>query len=491
MSLLPQSHVIDTITRRWKLLEHPHKPPPLPSSPKSSVAMDDPEDKWGAKGHCSWCFSRMFPTKASRGRYVCSEPSCGRGLVPCRGTTVYPQAPGVEVPCSDYACWDSYGSISHCEVKCAVHMGVIDRFERFAVQVCLSDLDQSPALFGERTTSEADRDDPKASARSVTDLMEGCLGQGCSRQYWAATAAPLGSRASLFVLHRCHSYSTYPFRLVCYRRPAPGDGNLTVITVSGYLSQGERPKDWSAVLASSKYSSAAWYHLDWEAGTHHVQSHNVSRALHYGFRSIGLQVLGLHSRTLKTRDRAVKAAVTVFEHFERHTKIAEMAGFFLADVLARSPLQRRVVLLGHSLGARAVFHCLCHTLRSPKDIEEAQLLGGCVTADPRAWEAVACQTRVVNHFSRDDGVLSVPTLGEGKMAGQGPIPVGSLVNVDHSFAQGSGKALGRRKKAPHNVVCTSHLKWKVPHILEENVLWKEGDCHEGTKPTSYHQALAC
>ncbi|KAF8777697.1 Transmembrane and coiled-coil like protein [Argiope bruennichi] len=86
-------------------------------------------------------------------------------------------------------------------------------------------------------------------------------------------------------------------------------------------------------------------------------------------------------------------------------------GRHLAEVLLeRQHGKRPVTLIGFSLGARVIFHCLKEMARR-KDcegiIEDAIMLGAPVTAHPQSWQELAkvVNGRIVNGYCRGDWLL--------------------------------------------------------------------------------------
>jgi hypothetical protein len=91
---------------------------------------------------------------------------------------------------------------------------------------------------------------------------------------------------------------------------------------------------------------------------------------------------------------------------------ATMAGECLAEVLADKHVkgQRPVTLVGHSMGARVIFHCLLklHAMGEFHVVDDVVLLGTPVTTSKAEWEKVraVASGRVVNAYWGKDWVLA-------------------------------------------------------------------------------------
>ncbi|KAI9106309.1 hypothetical protein DFS34DRAFT_574321, partial [Phlyctochytrium arcticum] len=91
---------------------------------------------------------------------------------------------------------------------------------------------------------------------------------------------------------------------------------------------------------------------------------------------------------------------------------ANKAGRVLADTLILGVQENRpVTLVGYSLGARVIFHCLLELASRGAYgiVEEVYLLGCPVMAEKKEWEQIVSVVsgRVVNGYSANDMVLGV------------------------------------------------------------------------------------
>ena len=130
---------------------------------------------------------------------------------------------------------------------------------------------------------------------------------------------------------------------------------------------------------------------------------------------------------------------------------ASNTGVLLADIISRTENQR-FTLVGHSLGARAIYYALkALSSKSNKQyIDDVILLGGAVGNCSNDWEEVlpAVSGKIYNCYSKKDAVLKGPyqilSMGASKPIGFYPIESShsKIVNIDCSED------------------VESHMKWK-------------------------------
>lgn len=99
-----------------------------------------------------------------------------------------------------------------------------------------------------------------------------------------------------------------------------------------------------------------------------------------------------------------------------------------------------MTLVGFSLGARVIFHCLKELARHPKGagiIENAYLLGAPVTGNPKEWEVFedVVAGRIVNAYIRHDWMLKFvyrTASVQYKIAGTAPVQWDNrrMINMD-------------------------------------------------------------
>jgi len=130
---------------------------------------------------------------------------------------------------------------------------------------------------------------------------------------------------------------------------------------------------------------------------------------------------------------------------------ARVAGQALGAILERRVLGRRpVTLIGVSLGARAIFHCLEYlATRGLRNLVlDVLLLGGAVTSKGRRWEGVRSVVagRVLNAYSGADAFLRahhmVAHLASPPPAGVVPVHVARVEDCDVSTYVQEHKAYG-------------------------------------------------
>ncbi|KAI8609123.1 hypothetical protein BC830DRAFT_870354 [Chytriomyces sp. MP71] len=163
------------------------------------------------------------------------------------------------------------------------------------------------------------------------------------------------------------------------------------------------------------------------------------------------------------------AATQVFQGLAQTRNRCEGAGYLLADAIARLEDEKRVVLLGHSLGACVIYHALTWLAKSRnfferteskvdvgsassgRRVDRAVLLGSACPAVRRAeeWELAAGETErgMWNLWSDKDEVLS----GLGCMLGS---PRAGVCGI-----QKTSEMAVKIKNVECSEVC-GHLDWK-------------------------------
>jgi len=212
-----------------------------------------------------------------------------------------------------------------------------------------------------------------------------------------------------------------------------------VVTVNGFLSEGDSLDDWRAALAE-RYGKCAWVHVDWEAAS-------IASATAY-LLTAGLAIAAI-ARTKKVSEFTADdwrriAALVDANSWRRALRNAQTAGRALCRYLMahrRDAPGDRYVLMGNSLGAGVVFVSLACLADAGIDdaVDSAHLLGGAVTNDTEAWRhALRAVTGAVwNYYSPNDEVLAylypVATLFANAPAGRSPITgVRGVENIDVS-----------------------------------------------------------
>eukprot|EP00919_Chromeraceae_sp_WS-2016_P035420 GHVR01084010.1.p1 GENE.GHVR01084010.1~~GHVR01084010.1.p1 ORF type:complete len:266 (+),score=73.36 GHVR01084010.1:922-1719(+) len=137
---------------------------------------------------------------------------------------------------------------------------------------------------------------------------------------------------------------------------------------------------------------------------------------------------------------------------------AEQAGLVMAQALSdrQTVGERPVVLIGYSMGARAIFHCLkqLHKMCEFNIVHNVLLMGTPVTTSHTQWKKLrqVVSGRLVNVYTRTDWVLAFlyRYLEWGvTVAGLSPVDVKGVENVDATD------------------LVTAHSDWpdKVPNIV--------------------------
>lgn len=239
-------------------------------------------------------------------------------------------------------------------------------------------------------------------------LAAGGFGMAGGTAVVTAVGTGLGGAAGASVV-AAYAGADDSFRL---ERLKDGDGPV-VLFAGGFLSQNKAGWDgWESIL-SQRYPDSAVYRVHWGA--------KELRALAYSLGGEALRRLGAKA-VRAAAARAAKAAApklgplsalplvksVLANPWSAARARAEMTGAVLADLVARAEVGE-VVLAGHSLGGRVMFHALLAlgTLRGPPRVQDAHLLGAAVNRGEDCGSLdVAVSGHVVNYWSRRDAVLA-------------------------------------------------------------------------------------
>ena len=184
----------------------------------------------------------------------------------------------------------------------------------------------------------------------------------------------------------------------------------TVIIINGFLNENEEDiSEWEHSL-KLLWGNCSWYYLDWESQSK-------------------LDLIWTKLNTKLSKKSAWKNALD-------NTKIT---GELLGKSIVRS--NNILILCGHSLGARVIYHALKyldkHNKESMKKIKEVNLLGGAVGRKYNNWKFVEeyKNLKINNYYSMNDDVLKwayeYGTL-DGKAIGIKTINIDSIVNINTS-----------------------------------------------------------
>lgn len=201
------------------------------------------------------------------------------------------------------------------------------------------------------------------------------------------------------------------------KSPRSGVQQPTIITVNGLFSEEDKNdekgyKDWEKLI-SEKYSGHEWYHVYWESKRLHDMGSLIAQV--GGAATFGTTVTLAAKKATKEAAKKLGPAATAltiipFSKNPWHVAMvkAEKTGVLLADILTRT--SKKYVLLGHSLGARAIYSTLRQLEKAPNQIiEDVHLLGGAVDNDSNNWKVAkkAVKNQIWNYYSNKDKVLSI------------------------------------------------------------------------------------
>lgn len=209
-----------------------------------------------------------------------------------------------------------------------------------------------------------------------------------------------------------------------------------LVFVSGFLTaDGSQLGCWQPGL-KSHFGDHGWYEVTWES----KRLRDLGKlALGGGGRQVLLESLKVAAKkAAKSAPRKV-GPLTVFHGMLGVAgnpwlvalKKAQQTGHLLADLLVRVRKPAEYTFIGHSLGARVIYHML-EALASKGDtgravIRDIHLLGAAVSSSSALWKGTASivQGHLHNYYSRNDDVLRymyrVGTLFSNEPAGRNPI----------------------------------------------------------------------
>ena len=191
-----------------------------------------------------------------------------------------------------------------------------------------------------------------------------------------------------------------------------------LVVVKGYLSQADASGDLVRQVRDAGWRGAI-YRFHWDS------SHVNSLLAKYILPAVGASSYG----ALPIGPAALVAAVT---HWDLARRAAKSAGGDHLSKLVDTLPETRVSLLGHSLGARVVFHALLARSAQPSRskhviVKNAVLAGAAVRRNRGNWDCVAAavEGRIVNIFNENDKVLKylfgIAKLKAGSACGRKPI----------------------------------------------------------------------
>jgi Protein of unknown function (DUF726) len=223
----------------------------------------------------------------------------------------------------------------------------------------------------------------------------------------------------------------------------------SVVIINGFLTEKKAVLDeqWKSVL-NRKYPDNAWYCLDWESQRLSKLGRGLLRSgspalLQKAVLNAARHAAGRVSRMLIPCGTAVTLLGLAANSWHVTLVRAAQTGVLMADIISRTPATPRFVLIGHSLGARVIYHILSSLSgRDPVRIQTVHLLGGAVGCkDGDGWNQAskAVHGKIFNYYSRNDPVLkylysSSKLFVGSSAAGRSPIQSDhpSIVNVNVS-----------------------------------------------------------
>ena len=222
----------------------------------------------------------------------------------------------------------------------------------------------------------------------------------------------------------CSSAAAAPPALL--HRACPRRGLHMIVGVSGLLSplEGDMRLETQPMTLSACWAAAAaffgvgdWWSLTWggEALNALAQALREQPALSDGSGGDGIEGSKFGGGGGKLNPASVVQALAVRGPWTACYDAAKAAGAALAARLrARGCGARPVTLLGVSLGARVVWHCLEVLAALPNGegdslVQDVLLVAAPVTANPQRWERVGRVVcgRLVNAYVPDDAQLGV------------------------------------------------------------------------------------
>ncbi|KAJ3241386.1 hypothetical protein HDU78_001843 [Chytriomyces hyalinus] len=424
--------------------------------------------------YCSWCMKEVPRTLApivtsedpTFVLFRCPFHDCERSLRKC-----------IVADCPNYACADAYvipptkpqqkpKRISRNDNSCLIHLRLCASFEKAAwpripsllafKSIHASSLGDSSAEYITSTVGCAVgllATTPPAglvcwASKSLIsglssamsgfpeDTMDG-VGRNRYTQFADHDGMPLGHAVS--VLRGYSFYKQMPvFREKGFIMERSGHSSLpVVVTIDGFLHSCDDARLWSKLMDSA-FPNNTWLSLQWDASPVSWSQDSAVSLL----SAVPSQLPGF----------LASGALNAMVGITQSRNNCQRAGYLLADAVARLDGSKRVVLMGHSLGACVIFHALQYLAKSrivsegmrqetkldqlsiPKKVDRVFLLGSACphSRNDCEWEFAASEVErdVVNMYSDKDEVLTVlgDALGTAR-AGVKPISCPGTSNI--------------------------------------------------------------
>lgn len=221
------------------------------------------------------------------------------------------------------------------------------------------------------------------------------------------------------------------------------DGSgVAVVVCSGFLTEGKLGwGDWERII-TERYPDSPVYRVHWGAEelkdlTAVVSGNLTKAALTAGFKKVAMRASTQVAKKAGPIGGALIFVDLVKNPWWRARQRANKTGAIVSDLIARTAMDD-VVLVGHSLGARAML-CAAEALGTKEDaptVREVHLLGAAVGADGD-WSRLngAVAQFAYNYYSHEDKVLrffySLAQAGEKAAGGAGMVTKQKKIkNVD-------------------------------------------------------------
>ncbi len=197
-----------------------------------------------------------------------------------------------------------------------------------------------------------------------------------------------------------------------------------VIFINGFLShQNDESDIWLNSIHKTKYAHSPIYHLEWESPSKLFLSQSLLQHLlrkatieDYALAATSITHIvtksfsgkGLEATLNSLGLFALKELVLFFIGWLDSLTKTQKAGQALSYILQCTDHPEGFVLMGHSLGARVIFHTLTDLAKMHKPlVKEAYLLGGAIGADENWQEIASGVEKIYNIYSQKDGILNI------------------------------------------------------------------------------------
>ena len=207
-----------------------------------------------------------------------------------------------------------------------------------------------------------------------------------------------------------------------------------IVFMDGFLSEkSSNRKIWEEELRML-YPSNPWYTLTWKSKKltdfitmKHILKHGV-------LRRIPLPIPPIFHLPL-----AVQHVASVWKEAKNS---AEQTGIHLGNIL-KNIQDEQIILCGHSLGAKVIYHTLIQISQQEKTInksiiKEVHLLGGAESNSLDNWNyAKKCLSgNIYNYYSENDDILKylyqIIEFNTSSSIGRNPIEIDGIINKDVS-----------------------------------------------------------